>query len=124
MTMIEPRPGGVCRAGPTFLRLAAGPQEVPRKVVVVAQQGVELGPAPGLAVAGPTEQLQAEADGRRVQREQLLLEPEGLMLAQHPGVRKPLGRCPEEILEHLGRAMGVRVGEGRPGTRTLPGRLG
>lgn len=68
--------------GPYVAAPGLGHQDVLGKVVVVAQQDVELDHALGPAVAGPREELQAEGDARRVQEEQLVLEPEGLVLAQ------------------------------------------
>jgi hypothetical protein len=82
------------------------------QVVVVAEQDVELDAAFGLAEIGPRKQRQAQADRRRVQRQQAVLEAEGvLLLAQHTLLAEAAKELPEQRLEHRRRPMLVGVGQ-------------
>src|SRR5580700_1010854 len=83
-----------------------------RQVVVVAEQDVELDATFGLAEIGPRTQRQAQADRRRVQRQQAVLEPEGVpFLAQHALLAEAVEHLPEQRLEHRRRPMLVGIGQ-------------
>ena len=85
------------------------------QVAVVVEQAMQLDRALGAPELGPVEERRAQVDHRRVQTDQLVLEPE-----LPPALRQGLA-AQEQRLEHrpveLPRPMLVRVGQRRPTRR-------
>src|ERR1039458_998011 len=89
-----------------------GDQHVARQVIVVVQQDVRLDAALGPAKLGPREQLQAQRNSGRVEREQLVLEPELLLARSQPFfVAEPVERGVEQVLVQLGGPVFVGIGK-------------
>jgi hypothetical protein len=95
-------------------------QDVRRQVIVVVEQDVGLDPALGAPELGPGKQAQAQTDGGRVQREQLVLEAELVLARPEASLRpKPLRHRPEQVFEQVRGTVdvGVReIGLARAGT--------
>ncbi|MPM41413.1 hypothetical protein SDC9_88068 [bioreactor metagenome] len=89
-------------------------------VVVVIQQYMDLYTALGPPEFRPGKERQAEADGRGIKGQQLVLETELLLPASH-GARgaKMIRQPPEQLLEKFRFAMIVCIGEGGSSGRLL-----
>lgn len=100
--------------------LRLGDVDKRRHVVVVIEKHVNLYTALRTSVVRPREQRQAERDGRRVEREQLVFEPE-LRLPRSQMRHRPEAckKFVEEILEKSRRAALIGIGQGAPLRRRL-----
>ena len=79
-----------------------------RHVVVVVEQHVYLHSALCSPVVRPRKERQTEADGGRIEGEELVLEAEfRLPVSQSRGSAEVVVQSPEEILEESGGAMGI-----------------
>ncbi len=87
-------------------RTCVGQQHTGGHVVVVVQQYMRLYPAPGSPEPCLWEQLQAQRNGGRVQRKQLVLEAEAVFAAPADlQVAEAPRHGPEDILEQSRRAV-------------------
>lgn len=83
-------------------------------VVVVIEKHVNFDAALGSPEVRPRKERQAEADRRRVEGHQLVLEAElALPAPERRYGAEMIGQLPEQILEEFRRAMIVCVGESR-----------
>lgn len=89
-------------------------------MVVVIQQQIDLYTALGPPEFRPRKERQAETDGRGVEEQQLLPEPELLLTAsQRTCGAEMIRQLPEQLLEQLRRTMIVSVREGGSSWRLL-----
>ena len=78
----------------------------------MVQQNVRFDATLGPAKLGPGKQFQAQRDGGRIQRQQLVLETELLLALPQPfRITEPLERRKKQILIQLGRAVFIGIGE-------------
>ena len=100
--------------------LRLGDPDERRHVVVVVEKNVNLYSALRPSVVRPRKQRQAERDGRRIEREQLVFEPElrfsGSQMRHRP---EACEEFVEEILEKSCRTVLVCIGQGAPLRRRL-----